>query len=90
MAAWCISQVHQVSLSIDKSLTLKAVARSGQLDLAGSFAFGDDVPDIEMFKVVGSSVAMENAKDAVKKEATYLTGHCDSDAIAFFLREFVL
>lgn len=44
-------------------------------------AFGDGGNDLGLFGVVGTSVAMGNADDTVKAQATYVTDDCDSDGI---------
>ena len=46
--------------------------------------------NVRAVDLVGNGVAMANAKDAVKSAATHVTGHCDSDAIACFIRRHVL
>ena len=52
-------------------------------------AFGDNENDIEMFHLVGTSVAMGNADDEVKKHASTVTLTVDEDGIAdFFEKEF--
>lgn len=79
-----------VPAAVDKSTTLKRVASSERFDLANSFAFGDDIPDVEMFREVGTGVAMENARPEVKRAADLTIGHHESDAIADFLRRVVL
>ena len=51
--------------------------------------FGDGENDIEMFHLVGTSVAMGNADDEVKKHASTVTLTVDEDGIAdFFEKEF--
>lgn len=51
--------------------------------------FGDDIPDLGMFRTFGCSVAMANAKDALKKIATYITRSNDDDGVAFALEEYL-
>ena len=52
-------------------------------------AFGDGENDIEMFHLVGTSVAMGNADDEVKKHASTVTLTVAEDGIAdFFEKEF--
>ena len=54
-----------------------------------TYAFGDGENDIEMFHLVGTSVAMGNADDEVKKHASTVTLTVDEDGIAdFFEKEF--
>lgn len=82
--------VNIVSDEVDKSTTLLKVASEVGIDLGRSIAFGDDLPDVEMFGVVGRSVAMSNGKEPVRQAADEVIGHCDEDAIATFLNEHVL
>ncbi|MFX1535822.1 MAG: HAD family hydrolase [Promethearchaeota archaeon] len=45
--------------------------------------FGDDMPDIGMFKTFGFSIAMGNAPENLKKEATFVTRTNDNNGIAY-------
>ncbi|MFX0065375.1 MAG: HAD-IIB family hydrolase [Candidatus Hermodarchaeota archaeon] len=45
--------------------------------------FGDDMPDIGMFRTFGFSIAMGNAPAGLKKEATFVTRTNDNDGIAY-------
>ncbi|MFX1252177.1 MAG: HAD family hydrolase [Promethearchaeota archaeon] len=45
--------------------------------------FGDDMPDIGMFRSFGFSIAMGNAPENLKKEATFVTRTNDNDGIAY-------
>jgi len=51
--------------------------------------FGDDMPDLGMFETFGCSVAMGNAKAALKETATYVTKNNDEDGVAFALKEYL-
>ena len=53
-------------------------------------AFGDSPNDLDMFKMVGVSVAMGNAAACVKEEADYVTGTNDDDGIAQFIEDYIL
>ena len=54
-----------------------------------TYAFGDGENDIEMLHLVGTSIAMGNADDEVKKHASTVTLTVDEDGIAdFFEKEF--
>ena len=77
--------VNVVSSRVDKSLTLAGVARNAGIDLSRSVAFGDDLPDLDMFRQVGHSVAMANARPQVKALASEEIGDCDTDTIAAFI-----
>lgn len=45
------------------------------------YAFGDGDNDAEMFKVVGTSVAMGNASKIAKDNATFVTDTIDNDGL---------
>ena len=45
-------------------------------------AFGDSENDVEMFRAAGASVAMGQADEATKAEATHLTGRNDEAGVA--------
>ena len=49
---------------------------------ADAVALGDELPDLDMFRVVGTSVAMGNAPAAVQAAATWVTASCDEDGAA--------
>lgn len=57
------------------------------IDLKNTVAIGDDFNDISMFKVVGYSVAMENANDEVKIYANEITMSNENDGVAVFLEK---
>ena len=50
-----------------------------------TIAIGDDFNDLDMFKVVGYSVAMENASENIKKVVDEITLSNDEDGVAIFL-----
>ncbi len=75
-----------VSSRVDKSLTLVDCAAAAGIDLTQSIAFGDDLPDMDLFRHVGRSVAMANARGEVKRLAGEEIGDCDTDTIADFIR----
>ena len=55
-----------------------------------ALAIGDGDNDIDLFRYVGTSVAMGEALDEVKCAATYVTGSVNSDGIAQALRHYGL
>lgn len=74
-----------VEAGVDKSSTLLSVCSKLNVDMKDIAVFGDDVPDIEMMKIAGISVAMGNSKSFVKECADIVIGDCDSNAIAEFI-----
>lgn len=55
-----------------------------------AIAFGDDYNDVEMLKLCGTGVAMENAANEAKEAADFITTSNDNDGVAKFLEEKVL
>lgn len=54
-------------------------------------AFGDSENDIPMLKYAGTSVALENAMEEVKKETDFTTEYpCDEDGVGKFLYSHIL
>ncbi|WP_428909929.1 Cof-type HAD-IIB family hydrolase [Niallia sp. Krafla_26] len=52
-----------------------------------TYAFGDGFNDLEMFQLVGTSIAMENAVDAIKEKATHITKSNEEDGIYHGLKK---
>jgi len=82
--------VNIVGANVDKSHTLLEVLKVLNIELEYVISFGDDIPDVEMMKITGQSIAMGNATDKVKEIATAIIGDCDSDAISQFINEKIL
>ncbi len=82
--------VNIVPSGIDKSTTILALAEKENIDLKNSYAFGDDLPDFEMFCIVGHSVVMGNGEESLRRNADFVIGHCDEDAIGTFLYNHLL
>ncbi|QIQ20480.1 Cof-type HAD-IIB family hydrolase [Zophobihabitans entericus] len=55
-----------------------------------TYAFGDGMNDIEMFKIVDHPVAMSNAVEPIKALAEYITDSNNHDGIANGLKKFGL
>lgn len=52
--------------------------------------FGDGINDISMFQIADESYAVDNACDELKAVATGVIGHHDDDAVAKWIKEFVV
>lgn len=57
------------------------------IDPSEALSIGDGLNDVSMFQVTGSSVAMENASDPVKKAATYVTMSNNQEGVALVLEK---
>ena len=53
-----------------------------------AMAFGDDIPDIDMFKCVKYSIAMGNAKDELKKSSFHVTDHIAKHGLRKALKKY--
>jgi Cof subfamily protein (haloacid dehalogenase superfamily) len=65
-----------------KGEALRAACAHLGIALRGVVAFGDAHNDLEMFRIVGASVAMGQAVDEVKAAATTVTARNDEDGVA--------
>ncbi|WP_214811185.1 Cof-type HAD-IIB family hydrolase [Exiguobacterium sp. s127] len=72
----------------DKGMALQQFAERMGILLTATVAIGDHHNDLPMFRVAGTSIAMGNAEDTVKRLATYKTGHHDDDGVAMALETF--
>lgn len=60
------------------------------ISIKETVTIGDNLNDLSMFEIAGTSIAMENAEEAVKKQSTYITTHHDENGVAEALRKYVL
>lgn len=77
-----------VSCSASKENALKHLFALRNIPSEEVIVFGDDIPDIGMFKEFGNSVAMGNSPESVKSTAKYITKSNDEDGIVYALEEF--
>lgn len=64
-----------------KGLSASKLLKYLNIDSENAVAIGDDLNDISMFKEVGCSVAMGNALDEVKKNASYVTNDNNNEGV---------
>lgn len=79
-----------VPVGISKGDTLAYLAKSLNISQEETIAIGDDENDISMIRYAGLGVAMENAKDVVKKEADYITESNNKNGVGKVINKFVL
>ncbi|NEU29530.1 Cof-type HAD-IIB family hydrolase [bacterium LRH843] len=77
---------HKYSLDIlpgggSKARGIERVLRHLSASVVNSYAFGDELNDLEMLDYVGTGIAMGNGRDEVKAVANYTTKHVDEDGI---------
>ncbi|MDT8337901.1 MAG: HAD-IIB family hydrolase [Sulfurimonas sp.] len=71
----------------DKSHGIRSVSEAIGFDLKKLTVFGDNFNDIGMFELAGTSVAVANAQEGVKKVAKIVLPHTnDEDGVANYLK----
>ncbi len=71
----------------DKSHGIQSVSEAIGFDLNRLSVFGDNFNDIGMFELAGTSIAVANAQEGVKKAAKIVLPHTnDEDAVANYLK----
>ena len=84
MGCWFLTILHPLG---DKAHALYKVSEYLNITLSDTTVFGDSINDIGMFKIAGTSVAVSNALDEVKREASIILPHSnDEDAVAKYLQ----
>lgn len=74
---------------LSKGQGLTTLHNLGLIDLSKTIVFGDAENDISMFKVAKWSVAMGNAQEATKKNASYITNDNDNEGIFNFFNKLI-
>jgi len=75
---------------ISKAFGLTKLCHHLQIPLENTMCFGDSGNDLQMFKIAGIPVAMENAIDELKNIAKMTAPHHDQDGVAKVIRQNVL
>jgi len=85
MKCYFLTILHPLS---DKAHALNKVHEYLNIDTKHTTVFGDGLNDIGMFKLAGTAVAVNNALEAVKAEATIVLDETnDEDAVAKYLEK---
>ena len=74
----------------DKGTALRLVCEYLEVPLEEAMAVGDAEPDLDMFEVAATSVAMGNAADSVKEVADAVAPSNAESGVAWAIREFAL
>ncbi len=69
-------------IGMSKAVGIKAVIKFAGIDIADTYAFGDDVNDIEMLAAVGCGIAMTPHSASLEKTAKMFTGGVDEEGIS--------
>lgn len=70
-----------------KARGIQKVIDKLNISLKDTYAFGDGLNDIEMLQAVGTSIAMGNAHEQVKKVASVVADHVNNDGLAKVMKQ---
>lgn len=79
-----------VMSGVDKGQSILRLAKIVDATVDEIIAFGDSYNDISMLEVAGTSVAMENAVEDVKKLCDKITDTNNNDGVAKYIKEHIL
>jgi Cof subfamily protein (haloacid dehalogenase superfamily) len=74
----------------DKASALEIVCRELDVPLADVMAMGDSESDLEMLRLAGLGIAVDNSPDEVKRAALHIAPANDADGVAWAIERFVL
>lgn len=74
---------------VDKAASLDKLVKLLGFTKEDAICCGDGFNDLSMIKYAGIGVAMENAQNAVKKEADFITFSNDDDGIVYVIDKFI-
>ncbi len=74
-----------VSIGASKSATLRRLLAPQGISLDEVLAFGDDIPDADLFAACGTAVAMGNCEPAIRELTEFCTVGNDEDGVAVVL-----
>ena len=77
------------NLESSKGKALQFIANHFGVPIENTVAIGDNLNDLSMFDIAGMSIAMGNAEEIVKEQATYVTKNYNENGVAYGLREYV-
>ncbi len=72
---------EMVPKGFDKATGIQKVCELLDIGIEDTYAFGDSVNDLGMFRVVGKAIAMGNGSKAAKEAADYVTSPMFEDGI---------
>ena len=74
---------------VNKGTGLRFLAERLGVPMECTMACGDSENDLSMLEAAHMAVAMENAKEAVKKAATYITLSNEESGVAYAVEKFI-
>lgn len=81
--------IEATKKGVNKGTAVKKLASIANIDLKKSIAIGDSMNDIEMLKVVETSIAMKNSMKELKKVANYQTDSINKNGVAKAIKFFL-
>lgn len=87
-SGWTKLEIAHTEVSKGNALTY--LASHLNIPLENTVAIGDNLNDLSMFQVAGTSIAMGNAEDEVKQQSTFVTRNLNDHGVAYALRKYVL
>ena len=82
--------VNMIDKGVSKGQAVEALANYYQISLNEVMAVGDGSNDIPLLAASGIAVAMENAPDALKLEADFVTADVEHHGVSQAIRQFIL
>lgn len=82
--------IEIMAYGVNKGNTLKKLLASQNISMDEVVSFGDDTNDIEMLRMSGWGVAMNNAIPSVKDAARLETLSHKDDGVAYFIEKYLL
>lgn len=79
--------IDLISRGVNKGSALKWLGERQGIDPSEMIAFGDNSNDLEMLKLVGEGIAMENATDLVKSAADTVIGTNEDGAVLTYIQQ---
>ncbi|WP_412176625.1 HAD family hydrolase [Bacillus sp. T3] len=87
MASSFPNNVEITSIEAHKGLALHRFAQLNELQFDEIYAFGDGGNDLSQFEVATHSIAMANAPQEIKDQASFVTKSNDEDGITYAIRD---
>ena len=86
--SWNMGGADGIPASGGKSTGIARVLQHYGIEKSETMAFGDGENDVDMFRAVGTAIAMGNACRSAKEAAHYITDKVDEDGIFNALKHF--
>ena len=88
LTSWTLGGADLIPATGGKAAGIAKVLQHYGIDKSETMAFGDGQNDVDMFRAVGTAVAMGNACREAKEAAHYITDPVDEDGIYNALKHF--